>query len=69
MVRCGNLSWADTEYFYKIRPDGGALAPILEAWINGIQNQVAQDTGMRPNNDGLMTKLNQNSRSSEEWKA
>jgi len=37
----------------KIRPDGGALAPILEAWINGIQNQVAQDTGMRPNNDGF----------------
>ncbi len=33
----------------KIRPDGGALAPILEAWINTIQNQVAQDTGMRPN--------------------
>jgi len=22
-----------------------ALAPILEGWINGIQNQVAQDTG------------------------
>jgi hypothetical protein len=37
----------------KIRPDGGALAPILEAWINGIQNQVAQNTGMRPNNDGF----------------
>jgi len=37
----------------KIRPDGGALAPILEAWINGIQNQVAKDTGMRPNNNGF----------------
>lgn len=37
----------------KIRPDGGALAPILEGWINGIQNQVAQDTGMRPNDDSF----------------
>jgi len=30
-----------------------ALAPILEGWINGIQNQVAQDTGMRPNDNGF----------------
>lgn len=37
----------------KIRPDGGALTPILEGWINGIQNQVAQDTGLRPNDDGF----------------
>jgi len=26
--------------------------PILEGWINGIQNQVAQD-GMRPNDNGF----------------
>lgn len=37
----------------KIRPDGGALAAILEGWINSIQNQVAQDTGMRPNENGF----------------
>lgn len=37
----------------KIRPDGGALAPILEGWINNIQNQVAQDTGTRPNENGF----------------
>ncbi len=37
----------------KFRPDGGALAAILEAWINGIQNQVAQDTEMRPNDHGF----------------
>lgn len=37
----------------KIRPEGGALAPILEGWINGIQNQVAGDTGMRPNDNGF----------------
>lgn len=33
----------------KTRPDGGALIAILEGWINDIQNQVAQTTGMRPN--------------------
>jgi len=37
----------------KIRPEGGALAPILEGWINGIQNQVAQDTGIRPNDNSF----------------
>ena len=37
----------------KIRPDGSALTPILEGWINGIQNQVAQATGMRPNDEGF----------------
>ena len=37
----------------KLRPNGGALAPILEAWINGIQNQVAQDTGIRSNDNGF----------------
>lgn len=41
----------------KIRPDGSALTPILEGWINGIQNQVAKDTGMRPNDDGFDDKV------------
>lgn len=41
----------------KIRPDGGALAAILEAWINSIQNQVAQDTEMRPNDKGFDDKV------------
>ncbi len=37
----------------KSRPDGGALAPILERWIAGIQTQVAQDTGAKPNDSGF----------------
>ncbi|OLP19692.1 biotin carboxylase [Leptolyngbya sp. 'hensonii'] len=37
----------------KIRPDGGALAPILERWIAGIQTQVAQESGKRPNDAGF----------------
>ncbi len=41
----------------KIRPDGNALTPILEGWINGIQNQVAQATGMRPNDEGFDDKV------------
>ncbi len=41
----------------KIRPDGSALTPILEGWINSIQNQVAQATGMRPNDEGFDDKV------------
>jgi len=37
----------------KIRPDGGAIAAILEGWINSIQNQVAQDSGIRPNDNNF----------------
>lgn len=37
----------------KIRPDGGALAAILEGWINAIQNQVAQETGTCPSDSGF----------------
>jgi hypothetical protein len=37
----------------KTRPDGNALVAILEGWINGIQNQVAQDTGIRPSDEGF----------------
>jgi hypothetical protein len=32
----------------KSRPDGGAIAIILERWIAGIQTQVAQATGKKP---------------------
>jgi len=36
----------------KAVPTVESLAPILEG-MDGIQNQVAQDTGMRPNNNGF----------------
>jgi hypothetical protein len=32
----------------KSRPEGGALATILERWIAAIQNQVVQETGKKP---------------------
>lgn len=37
----------------KTRPDGGALISILEGWINKIQQEVAKETGMRPNDEGF----------------
>ncbi|MDM9380515.1 ATP-binding protein [Chlorogloeopsis sp. ULAP01] len=37
----------------KTRPDGGALVSILEGWINKIQQEVAKESGMRPNDDGF----------------
>ena len=37
----------------KTHPTGGALALVLERWISGIQTLVAQDTGLRPNDNGF----------------
>lgn len=37
----------------KSRPDGGALATILERWIAAIQTQVAEATGLKPNDQGF----------------
>ena len=37
----------------KTRPDGGALVSIMEAWINKIQQEVAKETQMRPNDQGF----------------
>lgn len=37
----------------KSRPDGGALAIVLERWIAGIQTQVAEASGMKPNDEGF----------------
>jgi P-loop Domain of unknown function (DUF2791) len=37
----------------KTRPDGGALISILEGWINKIQQEVAKEKGMRPNDEGF----------------
>ena len=40
----------------KTRPDGGAFISILEGWINKVQQEVAQELGIRPNDQDLMTK-------------
>jgi hypothetical protein len=41
----------------KSRPDGGALAIILERWIAAIQTQVAQESGLKPNDDGFDDRI------------
>jgi P-loop Domain of unknown function (DUF2791) len=41
----------------KTRPDGGALVSILEGWINKIQQEVAKDNDMRPNDEGFDDKV------------
>lgn len=35
----------------KTRPDGGALAAILEKWISSVQARVVQETGLRATDD------------------
>jgi hypothetical protein len=37
----------------KTRPDGGALAVILERWISGVQMQVIKEKGLRPDDPAL----------------
>ena len=37
----------------RTNPSGGAIALILEKWISGILNQVAQNTGKRLNDEGF----------------
>jgi hypothetical protein len=37
----------------KTRPDGNSLVSILEGWINKIQQEVAKNTGTRPNDEGF----------------
>jgi len=32
----------------KTRPDGGALTLILDRWINNVQNEVAEESGLSP---------------------
>ncbi|MDF5724248.1 MAG: ATP-binding protein [Rhizonema sp. PD37] len=41
----------------KTRPDGGALISILEGWINKIQQDVAKETELRPNDVGFDDKV------------
>ncbi|MBD2355599.1 ATP-binding protein [Tolypothrix sp. FACHB-123] len=37
----------------KTRPDGGTLVSILEGWINKIQQEVAKESGLKPNDEGF----------------
>ena len=41
----------------RTRPDGGALAPVLERWISGIQALVAKESGPRPNDPAFVGQI------------
>lgn len=41
----------------KSRPDGGALAIILERWIAAIQNEVAKQSRLKPTDPGFDGKV------------
>ena len=45
----GNLST-------KTKPEGGALTLVLDRWINGVQTEALQETGLEPGNPEL-TKI------------
>jgi len=41
----------------RTNPNGGAIALILEKWISTILAQVAQETGLRPKDEGFDDKV------------
>jgi hypothetical protein len=41
----------------KTRPDGGALAPILERWISSVQSSVVQEGALKPNSPKFDAKV------------
>jgi BREX system ATP-binding protein BrxC/D len=41
----------------KTRPEGGALAAILEKWISGVQAAVLSETGLNPLDPTLLNKV------------
>ena len=46
----GNLST-------KTRPEGGALTLVLDRWINNVQMEAAQETGLMPGDPALTRSL------------
>lgn len=48
----GNLST-------KTKPEGGALSLVLDRWINALQAQAAQETGLLPGDAGLTRAVDQ----------
>ncbi len=48
----GNLST-------KTKPEGGALTLVLDRWINTVQTEAAQETGLTPGDAGLTKAVDQ----------
>ncbi|RVU70205.1 MULTISPECIES: ATP-binding protein [Lactobacillus] len=43
----------------KTRPEGGALTLIIDRWINSVQSQVAQETGLTDNDPKFASAVDQ----------
>ncbi|CAH1216643.1 ATP-binding protein [Paenibacillus sp. JJ-223] len=41
----------------RTRPDGGALEPLLQKWIAGLQQQAMQNLGLRPDDPALTSEV------------
>lgn len=41
----------------RTRPDGGALEPLLQKWIAGLQQQAMQNLGLRPDDQALTSEV------------
>lgn len=41
----------------RTRPDGGALEPLLQKWIAGLQQQAMQNVGLRPDDPALTSEV------------
>ena len=39
----------------KTKPEGGALTLVLDRWINAVQNEAVQETGLSPDDPALAT--------------
>ena len=43
----------------KTKPEGGALALVLDRWISGVQSQALQETGLEPGSPALTQAVDQ----------
>ncbi len=41
----------------RTRPEGGALTLVLDRWINTVQTEAAQETGLNPGDPGLSEEV------------
>ncbi|MBE5040166.1 ATP-binding protein [Ructibacterium gallinarum] len=44
----------------KTKPEGGALTLVLDRWINGVQTEAVQKTGLEPGDPALTKAVDQN---------
>ena len=43
----------------KTKPEGGALTLVLDRWINSVQTEAVQETGLMPGDPALTKTVDQ----------